>query len=164
MIRALLAAVVACVLAGGPAAASLLVIGDCIATSAGLGGQFAGATVDAKVGIPSGAIVARARLGFTDAVVSAGSNDPTNPALERNLEATRARLTGHVVWVVPQHPRAAALVRAIAARHGDAIATFTAGPDHVHPRSYRALARTVAPLLSVPPILAGARRPAAHNH
>lgn len=177
--RILAAAALLCALGGTAEAGSapgLLIIGDCIATRAGLGGLFRGAVVDATVGIASGAIVSRARPGFVDAIVSAGTNDVTRRTprgqvaalqarLRVNLEAIRARLDGRIVWLVPVYAPAGEVVRAVAARHGDAAIAFAPGPDGYHPRSYLALARAVAPLLSRPPALAaGPRGPVAAAH
>jgi len=79
-------------------------------------------------------------------VISAGSNDPDNPALEANLEVIRARTgAARVVWIAPYHPRAAAMVARVAARHGDAVVRLAAFPsrDRVHPASYPTLAAAV---------------------
>lgn len=127
--------------AGSPAAIpSCHIAGDSIAV--GLHYGLRGCTWSAKVGIPSGAIVARvapARI----LVVSAGSNDPANPHLAANLEAIRNRAAGGVIWILPAVPSARAVVARIAAAHGDRTVAFLAGRDHIHPRSYADLARAV---------------------
>lgn len=121
-----------------------LIVGDSLATPAGLGGQFPQCEVRAHRGIPSRSIVGLSGGVFSWAVISAGSNDPSNPALRSNLEAIRSRIIApHVVWVAPANARAAWTVRAVASAHGDGVATFAPGGDGVHPRSYGALARSV---------------------
>ncbi len=128
-------------------ALACFIAGDCLATRPhGLGGQFSRCGVSARVGASSAAIVPMVPTGPVKwLVISAGSNDPTNPKLGANLEAMRARARAdRVIWVVPIHPTAARAVRAVAGGHGDAVVTFEPGRDRVHPRSYRALARGVA--------------------
>jgi hypothetical protein len=127
--------------AGVPAGrATCQIVGDSIAV--GLHRVLPGCTWNAKVGIPSGAIIARvAPAAFL--VVSAGSNDSANPRLAANLEAIRSRAAGAVIWVLPAVPRARAVVADVAAAHRDRTVTFLAGRDHVHPRSYADLARAV---------------------
>lgn len=120
-----------------------LIVGDSLATPAGLGGQFPQCEVRAHVGLPSRSIIGLSGGVFSWAVISAGSNDPSNPALRSNLEAIRARISARVVWVAPANARAAWTVRAVASAHGDGVATFAPGGDHVHPKSYSALAITV---------------------
>lgn len=89
----------------------------------------------AEVGIGSG--VAAARWAGRDAdVISLGSNDPLNPRLQANLERIRRECVGRVTWIVPMHPRAASIVRSVAARWGDATVSFVPGRDGVHPRDY----------------------------
>jgi len=92
-------------------------------------------TMDAKIGIPSGQIVGRVHAADL-LVISAGSNDPDNPKLERNLRAIRAKATGKVLWIVPVPARAAALVKKVAAVHHDGIISFNPGRDGLHPHSY----------------------------
>lgn len=149
MIRPLGAALSACLLSG-PAFSSCLVAGDSIAV--GTAELLPGCSRDAKVGEPSAAIVGRVRPGSAVVVLSSGSNDALNPALERNLEAARARAAAsRWIWIVPQPRVAAAIVRAVAARHGDAAVTFRPGRDGIHPASYRALARAVLARMQAPP-------------
>jgi hypothetical protein len=120
-------------------------IGDSLATHAGLGGFFPQCEVRARVGLSSQTIVRLASGSFSWVLISAGSNDPLNPALRDNLERIRSRMqVERVVWVAPANPQAAWTVRAVALAHGDGIATFTSGRDRVHPGSYAALASSVA--------------------
>ena len=116
------------------------VIGDSIAVDLGL--ALPDCAMHARIGIGSAAIVGlveRADL----IVISAGSNDPDNPALARNLEAIRARCPGRVLWVLPIHPRARAIVAEVAAAHGDATAGFAPARDNVHPRTVSPLVQAV---------------------
>jgi len=118
-----------------------IIIGDSIAV--GLAQQFPACEVRAHVGWPSGRIARLAGGSFSWAVISAGSNDPANRALKSNLEALRAHISGRVVWIAPVNGRAAFTVRAVAAERGDSAVAFAPGADHVHPRSYAALAASV---------------------
>lgn len=124
------------------AKAPVYVVGDSIAL--GLS-QALHARGSAKTGIPSKAVIGRVPQSYTGVVViSAGSNDPANPALQANLEASRARAPhAKWVWVVPRNPKAAAAVRSVAAKHHDLTVGFQAGNDRVHPRSYGQLATSV---------------------
>jgi hypothetical protein len=120
-------------------------IGDSLATHPGLGGFFPQCEIRAHVGFPSQTIIRLASGSLTWAIISAGSNDPRNPELQTNLEKIRSRVRAdRVVWVAPANPRAAWTVRAVAWTHGDGIASFASGKDGVHPKSYAALASSVA--------------------
>ena len=105
----------------------------CLGDSIAVGLQCS--TTYAQVGIGSDAAVARWRCGNAD-VISLGSNDPLNPRLEANLRRLRAGCTGRVTWILPRHPRASAIVRAVAASYRDVVVSFVPGADGVHPRSY----------------------------
>lgn len=99
---------------------------------------------NARVGAPSKEIVDKVPRGHYDLLVlSAGSNDPRNPALASNLEAMRKRAGGGVLWIAPVEPHARSVVERVAREHGDHVVTFTPGRDHVHPRSYAELARRI---------------------
>lgn len=80
-------------------------------------------------------------------IISAGSNDPHSPKLRQNLEATRAKVTGRVLWILPIDAMAAYIVKACAIDHGDAYVSFTPGRDNVHPRSYAPIAATIRDML-----------------
>jgi hypothetical protein len=114
-------------------------IGDSIAVGTGRAARCA---VYARESIPSATILKNYSVNADFCVISAGSNDPNNPRLKQNLQGIRARQKcGRVVWLLPVHPRAARIVRAVAAMHGDMALGFVPGPDRVHPKSYRAVAR-----------------------
>lgn len=115
------------------------IVGDSIAI--GVAPYLPECEVHAKIGVPSLTIVGYVRDAAV-VVISAGSNDPTNPKLYMHLRAIRAKITGRVIWILPQHPRAASMVRQ-AARPGDGIVTFRPAGDRVHPRSNTALARSI---------------------
>ena len=140
---------IAALLAGAPGIANAggAIIGDSIAV--GVGQQFShGATVNAKVGISSGAIIARAGVTARWVAISAGSNDPTNHSLTANLEAIRARIhAGQIIWIIPRNIIAAKAVITTAHRHGDTTVGFLAGHDGIHPQSYVALARDIAAVI-----------------
>jgi hypothetical protein len=122
---------------------SCFIFGDCLAL--GLAAVLGGCASNAKVGIPSAAVIARAPASSYDLVViSTGSNDPANPRLAQNLEAIRAKVhAGLVVWVRPVNPTAGAKVAATASRHGDGVVHVKPGRDNVHPKSYHVLAASV---------------------
>jgi hypothetical protein len=102
---------------------------------------FHGCASNVKIGIPSGAIVSRTPSGQDVVVVSAGSNDPANPALLKNLEAIRARAgNAAVIWILPIAARPRALVQQVASKHKDRVVSFAAGRDGVHPHYLRPLA------------------------
>jgi hypothetical protein len=119
---------------------SCAIVGDSIAVAAGK--YIPDCKVNAKIGIPSGAVIARVDPAAEINVVSAGSNDPDNPDLRANLEHIRAR-ANRVVWILPIDARARAAVESVAAAHDDPIVSFSPGSDHVHPRSDSDLARSI---------------------
>lgn len=119
---------------------SCAIVGDSIAVGAG---QYLRACkLNAKKGIPSGAVIDRVDPSADVNVVSAGSNDPDNPALRENLERIRQR-ANRAIWILPVVPRAREIVREVAARHGDAVVSFAPSGDQVHPKSDNALARAI---------------------
>jgi hypothetical protein len=119
-----------------------LILGDSIAV--GLASVIKGCVVVAKVGMSSTWIMANAPTMQADRVyISSGSNDPDNPALSANLKHTRAKIGGVITWIEPVNARAASVVAAVAAKHGDRVVSFTPGRDNVHPKSYEALGRAV---------------------
>ena len=98
--------------------------------------------MDAKIGIPSVAVIARVHPAAL-LVVSAGSNDARNPKLIANLETIRAKATGKVLWIVPNDPVAASAVMQVAHEHHDALTIFAVGRDHTHPKSYASILTAV---------------------
>jgi hypothetical protein len=98
---------------------------------------------NARSGIGSTAIVARVRPAPL-VVISAGSNDPGNPRLVRNLIEIRVRAGfSMVVWVTPINATAAAAVATVAQRAGDRTVAFVSARDHVHPQCPRCLAAAI---------------------
>jgi hypothetical protein len=126
------------------------VVGDSIAL--GTGRAFCrdkpNCRVDAKVGIASADVIELVKSDARFNIISAGSNDPDNPDLEDNLQAIRRRANGFVVWLVPQHKRAAELVEKVAFQFGDPAIAPKAGSDRIHPADYRELARTIELMLA----------------
>src|SRR3954469_15899816 len=114
-----------------------LIIGDSIALWTGV--QLPECRLHAVEGVPSATVVGYVAAAAT-LVVSAGSNDPTNPDLGANLWGLRAKASGQVLWILPAHPKAAEVVKSIAHSWGDSVVGFAPGPDHVHPASFDALA------------------------
>jgi hypothetical protein len=107
------------------------VIGDSIAVD--VGRAMPQCAMNAKIGIGSAAIIGRV-VAADLTVISAGSNDPLNPALASNLESMRNRCKGRVIWILPIQPHARNVVGGVAARHGDATVSFAPARDNVHPR------------------------------
>jgi hypothetical protein len=116
------------------------IIGDSIAI--GLAALMPQCVVDAKVGIPSAAVIYRMHSADI-VVVSAGSNDPRNPRLVDNLKLIRATALGKVIWIAPIDRAAAKAVASVAAIHSDPVIHFEPGHDNVHPRSDVTLAAAV---------------------
>lgn len=79
-----------------PARADCLLIGDSIA--ARVLDFMPECRHDARGGLKSAEIIALVHPSDV-LVVSAGSNDWNNPALEKNLSALRERATAKVVWI-----------------------------------------------------------------
>ena len=79
-------------------------------------------------------------------IISLGSNDDAHApdGVRASLERIRALVSAtRVVWVLPAtKPPLQAVVRSVAARHGDRLVAFEAGADGVHPtgEGYRHLA------------------------
>jgi len=119
---------------------SCAIVGDSIAVGAGK--YLRSCKLNAKIGIPSGAIIARIDPSADINVISAGSNDPDNPALRENLERIRER-ANRAIWILPVVPNARKAVRAVATRHGDPVVSFAPSRDQVHPQSENALARDI---------------------
>ncbi|MFS0737199.1 hypothetical protein ABC347_09130 [Sphingomonas sp. 1P06PA] len=126
-----------------------LFIGDSIAYGAGQAVNASGlarCAVVARVGAAAPAIARQAQgVGpVTMAVISAGSNGPTDPALLRGLATVRRSLRArYVLWVLPYNRKAAYEVTRVAFSFGDDIVDLANTPtaDGVHPRSYQAVAR-----------------------
>lgn len=98
----------------------------------------------AYVGAPSSKIVHLAKGPYrVQCIISAGSNDPHNPALSINLHQIRRNaFCGAYVWVVPANG-ASHSVRQVANFYRDVAVTFTPGRDGVHPASYAELAKKI---------------------
>lgn len=119
-----------------------IAIGDSIAVGVG---QAAHCSINAKVGASSSYIADHVVSSSRDvAVISAGSNDPSNPKLRTNLDKIRSKITAkRVVWILPYDRKAAAVVKAVAVQHGDGYVDLSGFKtrDGVHPSSYRSVAR-----------------------
>lgn len=119
-----------------------IAVGDSIAVGIG---QAAHCTVNAKVGASSSYIAGLdIATGKDITVISAGSNDPTNPKLRSNLDKIRSKITSkRVIWILPYNRKAAAVVKAVAVQHGDGYIDLSAFKtrDGVHPSSYGSVAR-----------------------
>lgn len=116
-------------------------VGDSIAVGIG---QAAQCSIYAKVGASSSYIAKHTSpTGATVAVISAGSNDPHNPTLKKNLLDIRAKISADtVVWILPYDRKAAVVVKSVSRAYSDAyidLGTFKTR-DGVHPSSYNAVA------------------------
>ena len=120
-----------------PAHTKCAIVGDSIAF--GVGRFMRECLIDAKAGIRSADVIARVHP-VVILFVSAGSNDPSNPQLENNLRAIRAKASAAVVWIEPMASSAAATVKRVAATHNDTVVQFEPSADGVHPISYSELA------------------------
>lgn len=116
------------------------VIGDSIAED--IGRALPECATHARIGIGSAAIVGRVTAADLT-VISAGSNDPRNPALERNLESIRAKVRGRTVWILPIDARARNIVARVASAHSDLALGFAPAGDNVHPRTVAPIARQI---------------------
>jgi hypothetical protein len=124
----------------------MLCLGDSIATYQGLGGVLHCSEIRAIKGKPSSFIIEEARKSGNNeiCIVSAGSNDPFNIALEKNLKSIRSNLKCKIiVWVQPANNRAGSIVKKVALEYGDKTVKVIPGKDHVHPFSYSDLARDI---------------------
>lgn len=134
----------------------VVVIGDSLAV--GTGGQIPNAIVDAKVGINSSAVLAKAQndkqLQNADvAIISAGANDgagatgknPNSQKTIANLEAIRSSLKAKkYVWILPYNRSVAQDIMSVV-KPGDEVVdlakTTTPSKDGLHPSSYAPVAK-----------------------
>lgn len=121
-----------------------IAIGDSIAVGAG---QAAHCSINAKVGASS-SYIANHTLSTNKsvAIISAGSNDASNPKLASNLEKIRSKIKSKtVVWIVPYNRTAARAVISVARNNGDRYIDLVSVKtnDGVHPASYRQLIKRV---------------------
>lgn len=116
------------------------IVGDSIAVS--VSQEMRECTVSAVVDLSAAGAIDRVRPA-TFLIVSAGSNNPRDPALKSHLEALRSRATGRVIWILPRDHVAAATVRNVALFYRDVVVAFESNIDGVHPRHPRTLANEV---------------------
>lgn len=115
--------------------------GDSIAL--GVGAYLPDCGIDATKSIPSAAVIAKTHDAMY-CIVSAGSNDPDNSQLERNLISIRMRCNHRVIWIEPANSeRAEKIVREVAREFSDFVVPFNPGSDGVHPLSYKDLAHRI---------------------
>ena len=115
-------------------------VGDSIAVGTG---QALGCEIRAHEGWSSSKIVNLANGVRSElCVISAGSNDPNNPKLLLNLKTIRGKIDCvKVIWILPVNVTAANIVKKAAGR--DRVIGFVPGKDHVHPKSYKNIAKTI---------------------
>jgi hypothetical protein len=134
----------------------VIVVGDSLAV--GTGSQIPGAVVDAKVGISSSAVLAKAssnkELKDADlAIVSAGANDypQANGGKNKNPQATISNIQSirnalgakKYVWILPFNRNAAKDISSAVGGDDtvDLASVATPGPDGLHPSSYAPVAK-----------------------
>lgn len=121
-----------------------IAVGDSIAVGVG---QAAQCVLNAKVGASSGYIADHVvSINKKIAIISAGSNDPSNPKLRKNLEKIRTKIRSEkVVWILPYNRKAAKIVKSVAFANGDGVIDLASykSNDGVHPFSYKAVAKQV---------------------
>lgn len=120
-------------------------LGDSIAV--GLHAAAGFGFICAKVGRPASLI---AKMPLSDkrlydvVVISAGSNNPRDPNLRKQLLEIKAKTRARqVIWVLPHDEHACKVVSSFAQTEGDDMVSFVAGPDHVHPHNYHTLLAAV---------------------
>lgn len=128
-----------------PASAGCLIVGDSVAQ--GLASYHSQCKAVTKVGASSARIL---RLpigsGYSEVVISAGSNDPLNPKLGPNLWALRKKFPdAKVTWVAPRNSRAAQRVYETAVMFHDRVVYLGKfkSNDGIHPKDYKAVAKKV---------------------
>ena len=134
----------------------VVVVGDSLAV--GTGSQITGAVVDAKVGISSSAVLAKASSnealkGADLAIVSAGANDypQANGGKNKNPQATISNIQAirnalgakKYVWILPFNRNAAKDISSAVGGDDtvDLASVATPGPDGLHPSSYAPVAK-----------------------
>ena len=121
-----------------------IAVGDSIAVGIG---QAMHCSINAKVGASSSFIAKHTSSASTKVVViSAGSNDPHNPNLDKNLEHIRNRVNGStVIWILPYNRTAANAVRSVANKYNDSYIDLATQKtrDGVHPSSYKSVANKI---------------------
>lgn len=136
---------------------NIVVVGDSIAV--GTGQKIKDAIVAAKVGDSSTTIANKVEgnssiKGFVNAIISAGSNDPTNPQLTGNLQKIRSSLQArNYIWLLPYNASAKATVSAFAQSNGDKtidLSTFQTN-DNLHPKNYGLVANQASSICIPPP-------------
>jgi hypothetical protein len=99
-----------------------------------------------KIGISSTPVISRTPSGKDVVIASAGSNDPDNPNLRKNLEAIQAR-GAHIIWILPVAARPRTIVSDVATANKEETVGFEPAGDHVHPRHPDVLARDIKKLM-----------------
>lgn len=110
-----------------------------------------------KIGISSAAVLARVLVESprTVIVVSAGSNDPSNPRLSANLVAIRAH--GPVIWIIPSPavPQARRVVAQFVVAHNEPAIHFTPGNKGLQSRVHPIRPQEIAAAIRALPIWKG---------
>lgn len=127
----------------------ILCLGDSLATFEGVG-QYLDCAIVADVGRHTHDMVTLGVPAARVTIISASSNDPPTASTYADLLALRRQAAGRVIWIIPADLVRAALVERVAVQFGDDRVYFTAGPDDVHPASYRALAADIEARLLEP--------------
>lgn len=82
-------------------------------------------------------------INIDTAIISLGTNRPTDPNLKVDIEYVRSKVTAKkVVWIIPYNEHAAKIVRSVATKFGDKYVELSAFPtsDDRHPHMYKPVA------------------------
>ena len=83
-------------------------------------------------------------ISIDTAIISLGTNRPTDPNLFVDLSHVRSNVKANkVVWIIPYNKDAAKIVRSVAASFGDKHVDLSAFPtsDDMHPQTYKPVAK-----------------------
>jgi hypothetical protein len=119
-------------------------IGDSIAVGVAQVTKCRDLAAIGRTAFQQAAIVKELKTGL--AVISLGSNMPTDPNLYVDMRYIRTKVKAdRVVWIVPYHRQAAEAVRRVAWLYGDGVVELSdfKSNDRVHPANYPALAKKV---------------------
>jgi len=119
-------------------------IGDSIAVGLAQATKCRDLAAVGRTAFQQAAIVKDTKTGL--AIISLGSNMPTDPNLYVDMRYIRTKVKAdRVVWIVPYHRQAAEAVRRVAWLYGDGVVELSdfKSNDRVHPANYPALAKKV---------------------
>ncbi len=119
-------------------------IGDSIAVGLAQAAKCRDMAAVGRTAFQQAAIIKDTKTGL--AIISLGSNMPTDPNLYVDMRYIRTKVKAErVVWIVPYHRHAAEAVRRVAWINGDGVVELNEFKtnDKVHPANYQAVAKKV---------------------